>query len=431
MFASSHPQSEVKIIDFGLSKKYGPKDQYMSEGVGTIYTMAPQVLEGKYTSACDLWSIGVITYALLSSQVPFFSSKRRKLIEKIKKGKYDFRGRRWAMISQQAKEFVADLLQVDPDIRSTAEEARKSLWLNRSFAVTLHLSDDMKEDVRASISNFSNYSQLQKLALMVVAHKSSSEEIGFLRKAFQKYDTNTEGRIGRKEFWECLVDYGYSQEELDRMFEAVDIDSTGYIQYTEFLAATIEVHGAINEERLAEAFDRLDCDDSGYISMENLRSILGDEIPQSDIDRIIQEAAHVKKGGGGKDDGSKISYDEFLSLWDVDQERQREDALRSVTAHRAAESSASVSTFMGSSGEISPISPGPSTGSGAMDSSSPYSQIDLSVASSFVGYSGLDRRRLSMRETRVVAAHHSAISTMLSPSVQPTEAPVDPGHRAI
>ena len=55
-----------------------------------------------------------------------------------------------------------------------------------------------------------------------------------------------------------------------RIFEGVDLDGSGKIRYTEFLAATIEVHGAIDEERLAEAFDRIDCDDSGYISFGKL-----------------------------------------------------------------------------------------------------------------------------------------------------------------
>eukprot|EP00957_Ditylum_brightwellii_P053403 4046990-Ditylum_brightwellii.AAC.1 len=71
-----HPQSEVKLIDFGLSAKYGPEDPVMSDGVGTIYTMAPEVLKGKYTSQADIWSIGVLAYMLLSSQVPFFGTKR-------------------------------------------------------------------------------------------------------------------------------------------------------------------------------------------------------------------------------------------------------------------------------------------------------------------------------------------------------------------
>lgn len=46
------------------------------EGVGTIYTMAPEVLKGNYTEAADLWSVGVIAYMLLSSQMPFYGKKR-------------------------------------------------------------------------------------------------------------------------------------------------------------------------------------------------------------------------------------------------------------------------------------------------------------------------------------------------------------------
>ena len=57
--------------------------------------------------------------------------------------------------------------------------------------------------------------------------------------------------------------------------------------YTEFLAATLEAHGHIEEERIADAFDRLDSDDSGYISKENLKEFLGDTASDKDIDEII------------------------------------------------------------------------------------------------------------------------------------------------
>ena len=72
------------------------------------------------------------------------------------------------------------------------------------------------------------------------------------------------------------------------------MDGTGRIRYTEFIAATIEAHGLISEERLAEAFDRLDGDDSGFISAENLTEILGDEISLEEIDEIIAEGALVE-----------------------------------------------------------------------------------------------------------------------------------------
>lgn len=60
LFANESPQAEIKLIDFGLSKMFGHEE--LTDGVGTIYTMAPEVLKGKYTKQADLWSVGVIAY---------------------------------------------------------------------------------------------------------------------------------------------------------------------------------------------------------------------------------------------------------------------------------------------------------------------------------------------------------------------------------
>ena len=75
LFVSDDPKSEIKLIDFGLSKVYGDNAQ-LTDGVGTIYTMAPEVLKGNYSQTADIWSIGVIAYMLLSSQMPFYGRKR-------------------------------------------------------------------------------------------------------------------------------------------------------------------------------------------------------------------------------------------------------------------------------------------------------------------------------------------------------------------
>jgi hypothetical protein len=99
------------------------------------------------------------------------------------------------------------------------------------------------------------------------------------------------------------------------------------------LAATIEAQGAISEERLAEAFDRLDSDDSGFISKENLREFLGDDLSQAEIDEIMAEA------DSNNDD--KISYPEFLALWEDKNEEKRDIAMQKLREHRATLSSSS------------------------------------------------------------------------------------------
>jgi hypothetical protein len=100
-----------------------------------------------------------------------------------------------------------------------------------------------------------------------------------------------------------------------------DQDGSGLIRYTEFLASTIEAQGAIDERRLAEAFDRLDSDDSGYITVENLKGILGDDFPDSEVEAILKECAK---------DGN-VSYMDFLAQWNTQKETKRQDFLADIS----------------------------------------------------------------------------------------------------
>ena len=97
------------------------------------------------------------------------------------------------------------------------------------------------------------------------AFEIASDEIGILRKVFQHYDTNHSGYLTFESFRDALEEAGFTDENYREIFNAVDVDGSGRIRYTEFLASTIEAAGWISEERLAEAFDRLDHDDTGYV----------------------------------------------------------------------------------------------------------------------------------------------------------------------
>jgi calcium-dependent protein kinase len=120
--------------------------------------------------------------------------------------------------------------------------------------------------IQASIQKFASYPTLKKLALMMVSYKSTSEEVGFLRNMFSKYDITRDGAIMLSDFKQALADhYDYSDIELENLFHGIDINGTGKVHYIEFVAATIEAHGTIDEERLAEAFDRIDSDDSDIL----------------------------------------------------------------------------------------------------------------------------------------------------------------------
>jgi calcium-dependent protein kinase len=244
---------------------------------------------------------------LLSSSLPFYGSDKLVVMKKILFGRFSFTAKRWAYVSEPAQTFVLKLLSRDAAKRPSADQALKLPWINlpRKQSVVV----DRMEDIQASIQAYSSYGTLKKLALLVVAHKSTSEEIGFLRKMFGAFDTSNDGEISYEEFCAAMSEnYNYTENELQTLYRGINIDGTGKVHYKEFLAATMEAHGPIDEERLAEAFDRIDHDDSGTITIRDLGDFLGDgSIPDAHLERILSEA--------DIDNDKNITYDEFLALW--------------------------------------------------------------------------------------------------------------------
>lgn len=128
LYENDYEDSPLKLIDFGTSRIYSP-DQKMSQRAGTAYYIAPEVLKKNYDEKCDLWSCGVILYILLCGYPPFNGSTEKIIMENVLIGKYQMKGREWNDVSQDAKDFLARLLEYDPSKRPSAMEALKSSWI--------------------------------------------------------------------------------------------------------------------------------------------------------------------------------------------------------------------------------------------------------------------------------------------------------------
>jgi calcium-dependent protein kinase len=74
----------------------------METKLGTPYYVSPEVLEGKYDKRCDLWSIGVMTFMLLSGRPPFDGRNEIDVFNKIRCCNYDFPASEWENISEEA-----------------------------------------------------------------------------------------------------------------------------------------------------------------------------------------------------------------------------------------------------------------------------------------------------------------------------------------
>lgn len=116
----------LKIADFGTSKFF--LKNKMTHTHGTPYYIAPEVLSGSYNEKCDVWSVGVILYILLSGYPPFYGANDDEIMQRVSRGKYDFKWKTFDSVSKLAKDLITKILTKNIDRRYSASEALKDPW---------------------------------------------------------------------------------------------------------------------------------------------------------------------------------------------------------------------------------------------------------------------------------------------------------------
>lgn len=118
---------DIRMADFGLSKMFD-QGEYLVTCCGSPEYVAPEVLECKpYDKGCDMWSVGVITYVLLTGCFPFWDKNNAVLYEKIRRVEYGWPS--GSEISPEAKDLIRHLIEKNPEKRFTAEQALQHPWV--------------------------------------------------------------------------------------------------------------------------------------------------------------------------------------------------------------------------------------------------------------------------------------------------------------
>ena len=129
MMASKDDTSEIKLIDFGLSKIIGPKER-SKDPFGTIPYAAPEIILRKpYSHSVDIWSLGVTMFFLLTGFHPFDSHDQQELLKKIVRQEPDWDAEEWKDASDDAKSLCKKLLEKDKEKRIEIEQVLENEWI--------------------------------------------------------------------------------------------------------------------------------------------------------------------------------------------------------------------------------------------------------------------------------------------------------------
>ncbi|KAB0391814.1 hypothetical protein E2I00_014435, partial [Balaenoptera physalus] len=121
---------QIKIIDFGLARRYKPREK-LKVNFGTPEFLAPEVVNYDFVSfSTDMWSVGVITYMLLSGLSPFLGDNDAETLNNILACRWDLEDEGFQDISEEGRGFISKLLIKEKSWRISASEALKHPWLS-------------------------------------------------------------------------------------------------------------------------------------------------------------------------------------------------------------------------------------------------------------------------------------------------------------
>lgn len=302
LMATKEDSSQIKIIDFGLSQIFKGK---MTLKVGSSFYVAPEVLKGSYDEKCDIWSVGVILYLMLSGAPPFCGKNDNEIYSKIIKKEYTFPPHRWQNISPEAIDLISNML-CDSNKRLSSAEVLNHPWFEKSITKS-------KVPIMLDLNLFKRYVnayKLKRVVLMFIASRVQDEEVAHLKEVFDQLDKNKDGTITIEEMEIGLKDAKIDKVYLNELFDSIDTDKSGRIDYTEFIAATLEQKSYLKEERLYEAFKAFDKNGSGKISKDEIMNVLKLQNESlSGVEELINEIDTDKNGS--------IDYNEFITMMSI------------------------------------------------------------------------------------------------------------------
>ena len=280
----------IKICDFGLSALKKNTDK-LHTILGTPYYMAPEVLKGDYNEKCDIWSIGAITYYLITGTEPFKGDTNNQIFSRILFTEPDYSPSKFRNTSQILIDFLKKCFLKDPSTRPTAREALSHPWFETIFK-KIHSPKFIDENIFYNISTTKKFSELKRLIMRYVVDNMGHSELNIYKKAFLAFDKDNNGVITPDELKRLFAVYhkNLSENQIKNIMSVSD-ERNDFLTYHEFIIICLQVDEFLSPIKLLDAFLFFDVDNNNEIDDDDLYLALlrwgKDVIDKNMIEKII------------------------------------------------------------------------------------------------------------------------------------------------
>ena len=302
----------VKLIDFGCCKYLAKKkDNGLTGIVGTSIYCSPEVIDDLYDEKSDEWSCGVLMYILLCGVPPFEGENDEEIYAKIKRGKFSFDKPEFKNVSENCKKLIKRLLEFDPKKRIKASDALHHEFFRENYNPAAIIQDVEVEDIKKILKVEKLPSTFHELIEAYLCFNFiSKEEENKLKNLFKYLDHKEKNRLIKSDFEKAFKDNNIecTEEDINRIMEAIDSDGNNSIEYQEFLRAMCDKEALHNDENLKSAFDNIDEDKKGFINVQDIKNFIfkKKEIEQNKFINYLNKI--------GMDLETQLKYDDFVDI---------------------------------------------------------------------------------------------------------------------
>ena len=312
----------IKVIDFGEAIFMPQKKKFINDIAGTINYLSPELLKGQMIKELDEWACGVLMYYLLSGKFPFDGKTEDEIFNNIETQKLNLDIPELKNISVDCKDLISKLLERDVTKRLSANKALEHNFFKTGIKMKKIVGGMEKKQTEQVLNDWiklqkgrgSNAGLFKKAVLAYMAFNFvEKEEEKKMKNLFYKMSGGNKNFLITKEnFANSIkqVSDNYTDEEINKLFDKLDDNKSGIIEYEEIVRGFSDREKLLNEKNMRQAFKFFDKDKNGTISWTEISNVVfkNKKMPKIIMKQFLEEISSES----GND--VRISFEDFCRI---------------------------------------------------------------------------------------------------------------------
>ena len=315
----------IKVIDFGEAIFMPQKKKYIDDIAGTLNYLSPELIKGQMIKELDEWSCGVLMFYLLSGKFPFDGKTQEEILYNIENQVLNLNIPELKNISPECKDLISQLLERDINKRIKAKNALEHAFFKIGIKMKKIIGGMENKQAEKLLNSWiqlqksnkqSNAGMFKKAVLAYMAlNFVEKEEEQKMKNLFYKLSGGNKNYLITKEnFAQTIkqVSDNYTDEEINNLFDKLDDNKSGIIEYEELVRGLSDKEKLLNEKNMKAAFNFFDKDKNGKITWSEISDVIfkNKKMTKVFMNQFLEEIYSKEKEG--KD--VNITFDDFCKI---------------------------------------------------------------------------------------------------------------------